>query len=273
MTTLFDDVGITIGTLAADPMAIMTNLPSILDAVAASGTTTMTMYTFIAQMNGYDTVAAQLSNAGLRAGALEAALAWSKGPGDAVKAEAEQIVLASQALGADRVLTVVLEPEWDFSAAAEGLGQLCQLISGAGVKASIEFLPWTAMPTIASAYELVTACGEANAELLFDTWHWVRQPGGPDFETLRAFGGDRIGYVQLCDALPTAGPDVEREAMTERQLPGIGIVDFAGIFRELEALGAQPFVASEVLNAELLAQGADVFAARTHDACEALKAL
>ena len=59
--------------------------------------------------------------------------------------------------------------------------------------------------------------------------------------------------------------------MTARQLPGTGVVDFAAIFRELESLGAQPFVASEVLNADLLARGVDVLAAETFRACEELR--
>ena len=270
MAALLDDIGVCIGTLGPDPVAIAQDLPSVFEAVAAAGTSSVSIHSFLGMMHGTDGVVAMLDEAGLRAGALEAALAWSKGPGADVLAEAEQIVAMAEATGARKLLAVVLEPDMDHGAAVEGLAELCGAVAPAGIQVCLEWLPWTAMPTIASAVELVEACGEPNAGLTFDTWHWMRQPGGPDLATLDRVDGARIGYLQLCDVAPTPGDDVFVEAMSGRLLPGDGIVDFAGVLATLDAKGARPFVASEIFNAGILAGGAAAAAKAYHDACARL---
>ena len=270
MTALTDDVGVCIGTLGADPVAVARDLPAVLDAVAAAGTTSLSLHTFLGAMHGVDTVAAMLADRGLRAGALEAALAWSSGPGPANEAEAEQSVAMAEALGARALLTVVLEPEMDRSAALEGLDQLCELVAPAGLQVCLEWLPWTAMATMASAMDLMEACGRPNAALCFDTWHWMRQPGGPDTAELDRLDGARLGYLQLCDVAPEPGADVFAEAMSNRLLPGDGIVDFVGLFDVFDAKGARPYVASEIFNASILDRGPIAAAAAFHDACSRL---
>jgi len=114
------------------------------------------------------------------------------------------------------------------------------------------------------------ACGEPNAALCFDTWHWMRQPGGPDVSALDRLDGSRLGYLQLCDAAAEPAADVFAEAMTNRQLPGDGIVDFVGLFDVFDAKGARPYVASEIFNASILERGPAAAAAAYHDACARL---
>ena len=270
MSGLLDEIGVCIGTLGPDPFAVAQDLPAVFAAVAAAGTPSVSIHSFLGAMHGTDRVAAMLADAGLRAGALEAALAWSKGPGDANVAEAEQILAMADATGARALLTVVLEPEMDRAAAAEGLAQLCALVAPGGVQVCLEWLPWTAMATIASAHDLLVAAEADNCGITFDTWHWMRQPGGPDLDTLSRLDGSQIGYLQLCDAAATPGDDVFAEAMTARLLPGDGIVDFTGVLDLLDAMGARPYVASEIFNADILAGGATAAAAAFHDACARL---
>lgn len=270
MTGLTDEVGMCIGTLGADPIAVAQDLPAVLAAVAASGAPSVSIHAFLGAMYGPEVVAGMLADAGLRAGALEAALAWSAGPGDAVIAEAEQLLAMAEATGAREVLTVVLDTEMDRGAASDGLAQLCGLLAPAGVRPCLEWLPWTAMPTIASAVDLLHASGAPNCGLTFDTWHWMRQPGGPDLATLDALDGGRIGYLQLCDVAPTPGDDVFVEAMTARLLPGDGVVDFHGLFDRFAAMGATPYVASEIFNSTVLEGGAAAAAVAFHEACARL---
>ena len=74
--------------------------------------------------------------------------------------------------------------------------------------------------------------------------------------------GDRIGYVQLCDAALNAGDDLLAEAMGQRLLPGEGVVDFGGVLRQLEAIGAHPFFATEIFNPGFVRDRGGVEAAR-----------
>ena len=65
--------------------------------------------------------------------------------------------------------------------------------------------------------------------------------------------GERIGYVQMCDAAPGEGREME-EAMTGRLLPGEGVVDYPALFATLAQIGADPFIATEIFNAALLTE-------------------
>ena len=105
------------------------------------------------------------------------------------------------------------------------------------------------------------ASGRDDTGLVVDTWHWIRQPGGPDVETLRKVPGERIHVVQLNDTTAVGGgEDLMTESMTTRQLPGDGEVDFAELFAVLEEIGADPIWAPEVFNVELMTLGPDAMA-------------
>ncbi len=271
MSGLLDEVGVCIGTLGPDPFAVAQNLPEVFDAVADAGATSVSLHTFLGALHGADKVSSLLADRGLRAGALEAALAWSRGAGSDNMLEAENVVEMAEALGAKALLTVVLEEQLDRGAAIEGLAQLCELVAPAGVQVCLEWLPWTAMGTIAAAVDLMEGSGATNIGLTFDTWHWMRQPGGPDFETLDRVDGSRIGFLQLCDVAPTASADVFEEAMTARLLLGEGVVDFDGLLSLLEAKGATPYVATEIFNTAILDRGVREAATAFHDSAVRLR--
>ena len=65
-----------------------------------------------------------------------------------------------------------------------------------------EFLPWTGIPDLATAWRIVESAARENAGILLDTWHWQRQPGGPAVDVLRGIPGDRIPVLQVCDCRP-----------------------------------------------------------------------
>ena len=147
-----------------------------------------------------------------------------------------------------------MEPELaDMARARDQLGRLVELGHDAGAQVCVEFLPWSGIPTLAAAWDLVEPLG-AGAGILLDTWHWQRQPGGPDPGLLERIPGDRIGYVQICDAAATPVGDSLTEAMSARLLPGDGVVDFAAVFALLRHIGARPFMATEIFNPGLVVE-------------------
>ena len=186
---------------------------------------------------------------------IEAATAWANGDESAAAAEADHLAALVAEHHAEQVLTVCLEPRIDDEEQARAnLAGLVDRLAAAGARVVMEFLPWTAIPDLATAWRLVEPVGPAAA-LVVDCWHWQRQPGGPDFELLATIPGDRIAYVQVCDAAEVPGADVMEEARTARQLPGDGVVDFAALFDALVAIGAStPFVATEIFNPALVAR-------------------
>ena len=219
-------------------------------ATAEAGATDVSVWAHQLAMLG------PLADFGLRLSVVEAAMGWAGGPSEAAREEAESMVAAAVEGGATKLVAVCLEPSMDHGAAAEGLAMVVDTAWPRGVQVCVEFLPWSAIPDLATAWGLVQSLG-AGAGILLDSWHWQRQPGGPVPDLLAAVPGERIGYVQLCDAAPGDGRSMD-EAMAGRLLPGDGVVDFAALATQLAAIGATPVVATEIFNPALVAARGDV---------------
>jgi sugar phosphate isomerase/epimerase len=241
------EVGICLATLLPDPMAAGPDeLASAADAIAAAGVTETSVWAHqLAILEGVERF-------GLRVSVIEAAMSWAGGPTEFGRLEVEGMVAAGAAAGASALVAVCLEPALDMAAASEGLAMVVEVASAAGLQTCVEFLPWSGIPDLATAWRLVEPLGP-QAAILLDTWHWQRQPGGPTPELLATIPGERIGYVQLCDAAPGDGRSMD-EAMSGRLLPGDGVVDFADVARLLARIGADPVIATEVFNPRLLAE-------------------
>jgi sugar phosphate isomerase/epimerase len=193
-----------------------------------------------------------LAGSGLTVGVVEAAMQWANGGGDEAGAEARYFTEAAAEQQATLVLAVCLEPSIEeVSRARQNLAGLVAAATAVGARVCVEFLPWTGVPDLATAWSLVEPLGPA-AGIVLDTWHWVRQPGGPNLELLSRIPGERIPYVQLSDAGPVASGDVMAETMSSRLLPGEGVVDFAALFSTLADIGADPYLATEVFNPGLV---------------------
>jgi len=201
---------------------------------------------------------------GLSVPIVESLLGWESGDAAAIEAGCSPTLEVAAYYGARTVAGVVLSPSLDsMDAAVEGLAHLGRMAAERGLGVCIEWLPWTGLPDIRSAWKLVQGTGEENVGLVFDTWHWLRQPGGPDFDTLRSIPGDRIHCVQLNDTTRVGtGEDMMMESMTKRLLPGEGEVDWASVLEALDAIGADPIWAPEVFNVDLLATGPTEMARR-----------
>lgn len=245
---------------------------AVVEACAATGMRSLSATPVFLGAGGGPAAAAEAAAAhGVRVACIEAAINWAGGDRAAVDAEAIALLNVAESVGAELLLAVTLEPALaSASAAAAGFARLCAHAADAGVRVSLEFLPWTGIATIRTAWEIVERAGAENGGILLDTWHWQRQPGGPDHETLRTVPGDRVFYVQLCDAAPVAQENVLVEAMTGRLLPGQGVVDFAAVEASLDAIGARPFVATEVFNTALALQGPEACVRANRDAVDAL---
>ncbi len=268
MTNLLDEIGLCPATLLADPMQCdRATFEALLDATAAAGDRTISLWALHTAGMDVTEVEESLGRRDLRVGAVEAAFSWAHGVDDAMRAEADALIGLASAVGADVVMAVVLEPTIDAGPATEGLAELGRRAEAAGLRVAVEFLPWTGIPSLAVADDLVVAAGNPAVGILIDCWHWQRQPGGPDLERLLSLPGARIPYLQLCDAAPVPEADVYAETMARRKAPGEGAVDLHALFGALDQIGARPFVASEVFSAEIAALGPEGAARRIHDAC------
>lgn len=237
------DVGMCTAALLADPFgASDDDLRGAVDAAAGSGCSALSVWSHQLAALGDP---AQLA---IPVAVVEGALLWSGPDADAAATEARTLAARAAEQGAGLVLAVVLDAELpDVERARAGLGLLAEQVAQAGARVCVEFLPWSGLPSLAAAWELVGPLSD-DVGIVLDAWHWQRQPGGPCPDVLARIPGGRIAYLQLCDAAARAGPDPMDEAMNGRLLPGEGVVDFGSLLAGLEGIGADPFVATEVFN-------------------------
>jgi sugar phosphate isomerase/epimerase len=244
-------------------------MKSIIDAAADAGFAGVSVWAFhhfaaVGAGARPEDVKAWHQDRGLSVPIVEALLGWETADKAAVEEACLPTLDVASFYGAKTVAGVVMSPEIEsMDAAAEGLAHLAKLAADRGLGVCIEWLPWTGLPDIKSAWTLIQDAGATNLGLVLDTWHWLRQPGGPDFETLRTIPGERIHCVQLDDTTAVGtGEDMMTESMTKRLLPGEGEVDWTSLLATLDEIGADPIWAPEVFNAELLAQGPTEMARR-----------
>lgn len=128
---------------------------------------------------------------------------------------------------------------------AERFGEVCDRAAEHGTRVAFEFLPWTAVPDLATAWEIVRRADRANGGVLLDAWHYFR--GNPDATLLRSIPGQQITGVQLDDADAALGPAAE-DTMLRRRLPGEGCFDLQGLVRILDEIHVQAPFSVEILS-------------------------
>jgi sugar phosphate isomerase/epimerase len=146
-------------------------------------------------------------------------------------------------LGARFVL--VVGDDAQHSRLVHTFARLCEAAAPFGLKAMLEFIPFSQVRTLEAALRVVQQVQLPNAGVLVDALHVTRSGGAP--RDMVDVDPDLLDYWQLCDA-PAAAPsdDLRTEARTRRLLPGAGGLPL----RELRAvMPAERPIALEVPNA------------------------
>ncbi len=108
-----------------------------------------------------------------------------------------------------------------LEAGAERLAAFAARAWSNGWRTQVEFMPFSGIPDLRSAWNLVRAVNQPYVGLTFDTWHYFR--GTPDNALLAEIPGDRIFQVQLADAMHAlAAPTLVEDLLHHRLLPGEG---------------------------------------------------
>ncbi len=122
----------------------------------------------------------------------------------------------------------------------------------------VEPMPYSGLPGIRKAWEVVKASGCDNAKLILDSWHWIRAGQSYDPELMADIPAEKIVSIQLNDvqARAYAASILRDESMHDRALPGKGYGDSAGFVDMIKAKGISPAVVGvEVISDEILAAG------------------
>jgi sugar phosphate isomerase/epimerase len=159
------------------------------------------------------------------------------------------------------------DTELSLDVAAEAFAGVCDRAGEHGLLVHIEFLPWSSIPTLERAWEIVREAGRANGGVLLDTWHFLRSGGTP--ESLPLLPAARVFALQISDAPAQAEPDPLEETMKRRLLPGQGAARVREVVDILVEGGCTAPVGVEVFSTEQMALPADHAISRVAQASRA----
>jgi len=145
------------------------------------------------------------------------------------------------------------------AAFVECVGQVARRAQREGVRLTLEFLPESAIPDLATARRIVEAIGAPNLGVMLDTWHFART-GGTVAE-LAALPPGVISGLQISDRRAPP-PGTAYTPMFGRLLPGEGELPLPEILRVLLARDPSLIVGVEVFSEELQKLPADEVARR-----------
>jgi sugar phosphate isomerase/epimerase len=199
-----------------------------------------------------------LDDYGLSVAELDPAWWWLPGAGAVtipVEADTEEVFRYDErelfriadAVGARSLNAVdVFGGAWRTDDAAEAFASLCDRAAEHELLVHIEFLPWSRIPDLATAWEIVRLADRPNGGLAVDAWHYFRS--GADDATLRSIPGDRVIGIQLDDGPAKAEANLIEATLHERLLPGDGEFDLVTLLGTLRHIGCTAPIGVEVFS-------------------------
>jgi sugar phosphate isomerase/epimerase len=152
---------------------------------------------------------------------------------------------AAENLGADTIVAVhITGGDLAHDVAVEGFGRLCDEAAEHGLRVALEFLPFSGIPDLPTAWSVVRDVARPNGGLVLDVCHLRRSRW--DGGTLSSIPPDRIFGIQLGDGPTEAPADLREEAMFHRMLPGEGAFSVADVLGRLTELGVRAPIGPEL---------------------------
>jgi sugar phosphate isomerase/epimerase len=159
----------------------------------------------------------------------------------------EQMFAIADALGARSLNAVdALGGRWTLEQATDAFAGLCARAAEHGLSIQLEFLPWSKVPDLATAWEIVRNADQPNGGITVDAWHYFRSAS--DRDLLENIPGSRILGIQLCDAPSKPERDILHATLHDRLLPGEGELDLGSLVASLELAGAVAPIGIEVFS-------------------------
>lgn len=193
-----------------------------------------------------------LDDHGVQVAELEVLGGWAQGGEVGAKSRAyeERLFEIADALGG-RHLIANSELEAPLEVTAERFSALCDRAAAYGLLVGIEFLPWTSLPDVATAWDIVRTADHPNGGILVDTWHHYR--GSADDDRLRAVPGEKVVAVHFNDADAEPVGDLLDDTLHRRRIPGRGAFPLVEFVRILDGMGVGVPYSVEVISDELAA--------------------
>ncbi|WP_156679879.1 sugar phosphate isomerase/epimerase family protein [Sphingomonas profundi] len=166
----------------------------------------------------------------------------------AADAERRAILASAEALEAVHVkVTGTLDgTQWPLPQVIESFAGLCDDARAAGTAITIEVMPETSIPDVATGRAIVAGAGRANGGLLIDSFHMTR--GAIPFAEIAALAPGIVNHVELDDGrLEQVGSYLE-DTIDRRALCGEGEFDLDGFLQAIAATGYAGRYGVEILS-------------------------
>jgi sugar phosphate isomerase/epimerase len=138
---------------------------------------------------------------------------------------------------------------WNIDDATESFATLCRRAAERGLLVHLEFLPWSKIPDLETAWQIVRNANEDNGGVAIDAWHYFRSSS--DGGVLRSIPGERVLCVQLSDGPALAEANLMDETLHRRLLPGHGEFNLVQLLTDLRYVGSVAPIGVEVFSDRL----------------------
>ena len=221
-----------------------------------------------------------LADHGLAVTELDGAWSWLPGAADieisgALARETffqyreEDLFRLADAVGARSINAVdVFGGDWGIDDAAEAFASLCDRAAEHNLFVHLEFLPWSRIPDISTAWAVVRAAHRPNGGIAVDSWHFFRSV--PDWDALAGIPGEGILGIQLSDGPAQPEANLMAATLHERRLPGEGDFELDRFVGTIDLVGARAPLGVEIFSDELHAIAPDEAARQAGAATRAL---
>ena len=164
--------------------------------------------------------------------------------------EVEEVLDIADALGAESISVIeFFGKEVPADVGAESFAAICDRAAERGLRVHLEFQPYSGIPDLAAAWEIVSRADRPNGGLVLDSWHYFR--GVPDDELLRSIPPEKVFVLQISDAAAEQQGSLLNDGMHHRLLPEQGSFDLRSLLRALDDTGARPSVGAEIFSDDL----------------------
>lgn len=144
----------------------------------------------------------------------------------------EPFLAAGAELGAKYVITSPYDP--DLARLATRLAAFGDIAAGYGLRAVLEFFPWTSVPNLSTAVRVVESTGRPETGILVDTLHFDRSDS--TVADLGRIPAARLPFMHLCDAVVQPSYTTEEllhAGRAERLPPGEGGINIRRILEQM----------------------------------------
>jgi sugar phosphate isomerase/epimerase len=144
----------------------------------------------------------------------------------------EPFLEAGAKLGARHIVTAPYDP--DHGRLTDNLGAFSDLAAGYNMTPVLEFFPWTSVPNLSSALDIVKNTGRNRVGVLLDTLHFNRSDS--TLQQIANADPARFPFVHVCDAdvQPSyTEDDLLHTARAARLMPGDGDIPLRDILSHL----------------------------------------